>query len=551
MSKNEKLASPAESASSKYTAIIYMRLSNADEKGVESDSVGNQRKLIYEWLKNHPEIEVVGEKVDDGYTGLMFERPAFQQMLADMDEGKINCCISKDLSRLGRNAIDVGFYIEKYFPLRGIRYIAINDGYDSADPNSGGMMISILNLVNERYAMEIGQKIRATKQMNIRKGLFVGQVAPYGYLKSEANHHKLVPDPEVAPIIRRLFEMIADGKNISELIQWLVDSGAPTPHQHYVAKGFKKAKATDGSLKWAKSMLHKILRNRVYCGDMVQNKLHTVSYHSVVLPASEHIIVADTHEGIVSRALFDRVQTRWKSREKAAPRYGYNVFAGKLVCGHCGYTMQRGFNTQGKARFDCNTRSNYHKDACVPVHIDETGLRAALLCLLQKQAAVFIDEKRIDSAAHGKQIDNAAHSEDSSEIGNMRKHIAQTKQERERVTGFSKSLYENLVSGNIDQEDYAFLKKHYEQQLSTLESNAKILREKHTKALEKQTLCHKAKSAYSAVLGTEILTDEAINTLVRRVSVFSDKRIEVEYRFSDALEIESDNKSDMEVSVYA
>jgi len=533
-----------------YKVGAYVRLSAVDRKQ-KGDSIENQQAIIAAFVVEQSDMTLVQTYIDNGTTGTHFERPAFQQMLADMDEGKINCCISKDLSRLGRNAIDAGFYIEKHFPLRGIRYIAINENYDSVDPNSGGMMVSIMNLINERYALEIGQKIRATKQMNIRKGLFVGQVAPYGYLKSEADHHILVPDPEAAPIVRWLFEMAADGKSISELVQWLVDSGTPTPHQHYVAKGFKKAKATDHSLQWSKFMLYTILRNRVYCGDMVQNKLHTVSYRSTVLPASEHIVVTDTHEGIVSRELFDQVQTRWRNPKKPTARHGRNVFTKKLVCGHCGHTLYRSFNAKEKAHFSCSTRINYHKNACVPVHIDEVDLRAALLCLLQKQAAVFADEKRIDSAAHGKQIHNAAHSEDSSEIGDIRKQITQIKQERERVTSFAKSLYENLVSGDIDQEDYTFLKAHYEQQLSALEDRAKALRGQHSKALEKQALYHKAKSAYSAVLGTEVLTDEAIDVLVRRVSVFSDKRIEVEYRFSDALETESDNKSDMEVSVYA
>ena len=172
----------------------YIRMSVEDRKR-KGNSIENQQSLIAMYIEEHAGLELTEVYIDDGLSGRFFDRPAFSRMIEDMESGKINCCITKDLSRLGRNAIDTGYYIEKFFPIKGIRYIAITDNYDSADPKSGGLMISLKNMVNEAYALEVSRKVRATIQMNIRNGCFVGSIAPYGYFKSENDCHKLVVDP--------------------------------------------------------------------------------------------------------------------------------------------------------------------------------------------------------------------------------------------------------------------------------------------------------------------------------------------------------------------
>jgi DNA invertase Pin-like site-specific DNA recombinase len=195
----------------------YVRLSVEDRKKI-GDSIENQQAIIWAYIEDHTDLELADTYIDNGVTGLTMERPEFQRMLADLESGRINACVTKDLSRLGRSAIDTGYYIEKYFPTHNIRYIAINDNYDSADPNSGGIMVSLKNMVNEHYALETGRKIRATKQMQIRNGCFVGNHAPYGYLKYPNDKHKLVIDPYASGVVRRIFEMFADGHGVTFIL---------------------------------------------------------------------------------------------------------------------------------------------------------------------------------------------------------------------------------------------------------------------------------------------------------------------------------------------
>ncbi|MCL1877911.1 MAG: recombinase family protein [Defluviitaleaceae bacterium] len=300
---------PAEATARTFRVGGYVRLS-AEDKKVKGDSIETQQAIIRAYIDERPDLELTEIYIDNGLSGQSFQRPAFTQMLEDMQSGKINCCISKDLSRLGRNAIDTGYYIEKFFPTKGIRYIAITDDYDSADPNSGGVMISLKNMVNEHYALEIGRKIRQTKQMNIRKGKFVGRLAPYGYAKCAEDKHQLVLDPYAAPIVLRMYEMAAEGYSVAEISQWLNTNGILPPKRYYHSLGLASDKDIR-NIHWSKSVLYSILKNRVYCGDMVQGKFHTRSYVQKSVQKSDWVIVENTHTGIVSRELFERVQLRW------------------------------------------------------------------------------------------------------------------------------------------------------------------------------------------------------------------------------------------------
>ena len=256
----------------------YVRLSSVDRKQ-KGDSIENQQAIIKAFVAERSDMILQELYIDNGTTGQTFEREGFQRMLADLDSGKIDCCISKDLSRLGRNAIDTGYYIEKYFPTRNIRYIAITDNYDSADGQSGGIMVSLKNMVNETYALEVGRKIRATKQMQIQNGLFVGQYAPYGYLKCRDNCHAIEVEPTAAVIVKQIFEMAASGETDSAILEWLNGNGVLPPRQHLRALGVLTDKQVTEQMLWNKGAIYTILRNRVYAGDMAQGK----NRHEVVL----------------------------------------------------------------------------------------------------------------------------------------------------------------------------------------------------------------------------------------------------------------------------
>ena len=196
----------------KYQATAYIRLSYTDDRSSESDSVTNQRKLIENFIERNPDIQIVSEKIDDGYSGIIFHRPGFQQMLSDIEAGLINCVIVKDLSRLGRNVIDTGYYIERYFPMQKVRFIAVNDRYDSSSPDNAhdGIIIPLRNMINEAYAMDIARKIKAQQRQAMKDGKYVGGRTPYGYLKAPDDCHQLIVDPVAAEVVKTMFQWAAE-----------------------------------------------------------------------------------------------------------------------------------------------------------------------------------------------------------------------------------------------------------------------------------------------------------------------------------------------------
>jgi DNA invertase Pin-like site-specific DNA recombinase len=316
--KSRKCIEPAEltepteptvpqTAMPSYRIGAYVRLSAVDRKQ-KGDSIENQQAIISAFVAENPMLELTEIYIDNGVSGQTIERPAFQRMLADLEDGKINCCVTKDLSRLGRNAIDMGYYIEKYFPTHNIRYIAINDNYDSADSNTSGIVVSIKNMLNEAFALEIGRKIRATKQMNIHNGAFVGRIAPYGYLKNKTDCHKLVTDKYAAPIVRQIFEKAADGHSVTTITEWLNDCGVLPPRRYLHSIGLAAQKEAGGHIHWNKGTIYRILKNKIYVGDMVQGKSRTKEHLQVKLPESEWVITENTHEPIISRDLFEKTQ---------------------------------------------------------------------------------------------------------------------------------------------------------------------------------------------------------------------------------------------------
>ena len=509
-----------------YLAGAYVRLS-AEDKKQKGDSIEGQQALIRAYIEEHPGIELA-ETYIDNVSGQSFERPSFTRMVEDMESGRINCCVTKDLSRLGRNAIDTGYYIEKYFPAHGIRYIAINDDYDSADPNSGGIMVNLKNMVNEHYALEIGRKIRQTKQMNIRKGKFVGRLAPYGFLKNDEDNHILVHDPYAAPIVRCMFEMAAEGKGVRAITDWLNDSGILPPKRYAFSIGVASEKDAFGHEHWNKGALYSLLKNRVYCGDMVQGKFKTQSYVQQKLPKSDWIIVEGTHEGIVSRELFDAVQALWaESKPRNHVDLSGNIFLRKVFCGHCGFSLKRRPNKgKGKYSLGCTTRHTYAKGDCVPVSIDETVLKETLLDVLNKKAEVF----RLDGTGAAGKRQSEADAADRAELKSIQAEIGKTSR-------FLQSLYESLTQGDISREEYRDLRAGYEAKIAELSDRERETRSRMVERIANESVKAKAAANLKEVRLLTELTADTLDKLIDRIIVFEDKSIEVHYKFADSMAI--------------
>lgn len=288
-----------------WRAGLYIRLS-VEGNGNRGDSLETQRQIMEAHLALYPDIEIVDTYTDNGISGQTFERPDFQRMLADIEVQKIDCVVVKDLSRLGRNAIDSGYFLEKYFPRHNVRVISANDQYDSeaADSGSGQIALPLKNLVNEAYALDIARKVRAQQYRAMQAGEFVGPRPPYGYRKDPTNCHRLLVNEDTAPVVQQIFRWAADGLALNRIVKQLNEANTLTPSHYLASVGLIANQKLIGSGSWQTRTVGKILADEVYVGDMVQGKSRSVRRKQVPTGPADWIVVKGTHEPLISRELF-------------------------------------------------------------------------------------------------------------------------------------------------------------------------------------------------------------------------------------------------------
>ena len=438
-----------------YNACIYARLSRDDGDKLESDSIINQKALIRDFLSKHPEIHAVSEKTDDGYSGVNFDRPAFQEMMDEIRSGKINCVVVKDLYRFGRNYIEAGNYIERVFPFLGVRFIAINDNYDSLDRNqSDSLIIPFKNLINDAYCKDISVKIRSQLEIKRKKGQFLGAFAVYGYLKDEENHNKLVVDTHASEIVRAIFKWKRQGMSQGRIADKLNMQGVLCPMEYKISLGMKVQTNFRVHKKalWSQTAVTRILSNEIYTGVLVQGKQGTPNYKiKKILPKdeAEWIRVEGAVPVIIDRDTFDSVQMILKKDIRIAPEEEVVYpLSGYLKCGDCGQNMVRkSYNAGGKAYsyFICSTRKA--GKGCSTHTIREDELMDMVLQSVSKKVEYICEiEKLLDI------VDSLPESQMN--VFNYDAQIVRLKEDIERYKSFKLKLYENLQEGLIGQDEY-------------------------------------------------------------------------------------------------
>ncbi|WP_286082441.1 MULTISPECIES: recombinase family protein [Bacillota] len=510
-----------------WKAALYIRLS-VEFNGQRGDSLETQKKIMESFAALHPDIQVSGIYTDNGITGRTFERAAFQQMLADVEAGKINCIIVKDLSRLGRSTIDTGYYIEKYFPVRQVRFIAVNDQYDSeADQNSGEhIILPFKNMVNEAYAADISRKVRSQTRQSMKSGDYVGARPPYGYRKDPENCHKLIVNEETAPAVRDIFQWAADGVSLNRIATRLNEQGIITPGFYLVKCGLIKPSRLMGSGNWQTWTITKILADEVYVGDMVQGKTKTIGHKQVPTEPEEWIVVRDTHEPLIRRELFEKVQelrrqAAEKSRDQTGIPYTENVLRGRIFCGHCGKNLHRK-RSHGVYYFHCISNGRIAKDYCPGVCLKETDLFDIILAYIMKEA-----ETVIGNNLRLKEQDPRIAERKASAEKEQKRLLASVEQNR----SFLRSLYENLVTGILTSGEYAELKQDYESRITADMAQAQALDEQQ-KELQKQL--HKFSSLakkLAMIDGNTKLTARLVDELIEKVIVRDRQNVEIVFRF--------------------
>lgn len=523
-----------------WRAAIYVRLSVEDAR-TRTDSIETQQLIIQEFLEDHRDIQVFDTYIDNGTTGTNFQRPAFQKMLDDIESVKVNCVIVKDLSRLGRNSIDTGYYIERYFPGKKVRFIAVNEDYDTEKEHNeqDALMIPLRNMINEAYSIDIGKKIKAQQRQAMKDGKFVGARAPYGYLKSPDDCHQLIVDPIASKVVYQMFQWAAEGNGINTIVMKLNDARYLPPSLYKQSIDEFPGKVQHYRLSagpWSSWSVIKVLRNQVYVGDLVQGKSKIIDHQQVKANEDEYTIVQNTHEAIINRELFEQVQrllTATGQKAIAARKHSFtpNPLKGKVFCGHCGRSLHRGEAERKKSDnvyvITCLTRYRYDRNGCPGVHIYEHKLIAAVTELLQKE---------LDTVLGSLHLSPDQTDEEQRKVDSIRREITACRNEIQRLRGLKRGLYENLLSGVLTQEEHQFMRSRYngqvEQQniaMEALEASLKLLHQ-HDK------LRSKLQDDAQLLRNRPELAVEIINRLIKRIEITHDRHITVYYTFTDEVQ---------------
>ena len=515
---------------------LYMRLSVADgdvrnDEKEESNSIENQRAALHDFVERRNDLTgEIAEYIDDGYSGTNFDRPQFKLMLEDMKAGKIDVLITKDLSRLGRNFIEVGDYMEQIFPLLGVRYIAINSNYDSNDfiGNTIGLEMSVMNLVNNLYCKDLSKKVRSGVETIWKSGRSTNSRPAFGYLRDPENKYNWIIDPEAAATVRRIFNMAADGCGYQHILSVLNEEGVLTPGQYREMKGHVKKvnrKVADSEWKWTYENIWKILKTYEYTGALVQKKFSRITVGSTSarrVPDDERIVVENHHEPIVDKETYYKARALVKEHKRGGV-VGSDDFPLRkvLYCGNCGLrlykprSLERYVKCKHKAvigKHSACSDSRYQLDKIET--IVRRSLRNQLLKL--EQLRDQLDQEKSNMPDYSK------------EIKKLKNQINSLEEKKSR-------LYELYADAEIDKESYL-------KQRNDIKIRLKELKEKldgymlphESEETQLQLYDHFIRLAERLLSGNE-LTDEIVEAFIERINIYDEEHIEIIFKFEDLL----------------
>ena len=462
-----------------WNATLYLRLSRDDGDKEESGSITGQRELLRDYISQHPELREYAIRIDDGFSGSTFERPGFQKMIEDVKAGRTDCIIVKDLSRFGRNYLDAGEYIEKIFPFLGVRFIAVNDNYDSLGEkkSSDDLIIPFKNLINEAYCRDISMKIRSQLEIKRKNGQFLGSFAAFGYLKDEQDKNKLVVDQYAADIVRDIFKWKLEGISPQDIADALNKLGVLSPMEYKRSLGMKYTTSFKTSAKaaWSAGTVIRILKNPIYTGVLIQGKETTPSYKvhkRIAKDKSEWTVIENSHEAIISGIDFDSVQKVLKCDTRRSPDdKAVGLFSGMLFCGDCGASMVRKTVPAGEKKYVYYVCSAHKQDkSCSPHRMRDTALEEIVLDSLRQHIREVVNMSELLNITDTAPLRTA-------QAQKIQRQLDKKREEYEKLQKLLMSLYENLTDGVIDREEYARLKASFTARADEAEKQMDALRE--------------------------------------------------------------------------
>ena len=527
---------------------LYCRLSRDDGADGDSNSISNQKRMLSKYAKEHG-FDNTRFYVDDGYTGTNFNRPGFLKMLEDMDAGYVSTLIIKDMSRLGRDYLQSGYYTESYFPDRNIRFIAINDGVDSI--NGDNEFIPFRNIMNEMYARDISRKVRSAHRIRGNMGEPLGQ-PPYGYMKSPENKKKWIIDPPAAAVVRKIFRLFLEGKGIDTIARMMQEDGHLNCTAYWQSKGIGRGgkKVQPNPYKWKCSTISGILQRQEYCGDIINFKTTSRSFKNrrrIDNAPEDRVIFKDVHEPIISREDFEIVQKLAGNVKRRPPKPengDKNIFCDLLYCADCGKKLWYHTNTNNSNihYFSC---SNYVKDyrgTCPTRHyIRVEGVEQVVLRELARLAAYLEEDEEAFVELLAKKSEKDAQMERKLLQNELQSSIARN----EAVARLFEKLYEDNATGKVTDDWFMQLSHKYEMERVALKERINEIQIKlHDMDHHKQGY-ERFVSIIRKLLDMEVLTFPILRELIDRIEVYEaegtgksrTQRIAIYYRFVGYLEL--------------
>ena len=522
---------------------IYIRLSKEDARSFdESESVSNQRAIIEEHIASFndgDEYIIVDEYVDDGISGTTDdEREDFQRMLSDIKKGRINCVIVKDLARSFRNYSDQGYYLDDWFPRFNVRFISLYhqplDSYKEPQ-NMRSIAVPIQGVLNENHCAETSDKVREVFDMKRRNGEHIGSFAAYGYIKDPNDKNALVVDEEAAEVVRDIFTKFLDGMSKNAIVHYLNEHGVLSPAAYKRERlGLKYQNPSIDPAKrplWGTVTITTILKNRMYCGDMVQGRYRVKSYKihvQEVVPEDEWYIVENTHEAIIDRDIFVKVQRLLLRDTRTAPqKKQIYLFSGFLRCADCGKAMTRS-KVGGTVYYYCRTYKDQSKNACTKHTIKHNRLEAAVLYAVQQQVYLAVDyTKTIERINRAPLV--------KSQSKKLADAIEQKERELSKIARYKQAIYQDWKDGEISHSDYRHMKEDYEEQAEALNEVIEKLRAEQVElenGIDTENPFLKAFRQYGNI---EKLTRDVLIELVDHIKVYEGGNISIVFRFADEL----------------
>ena len=509
-----------------FNTALYIRLSREDGDNMESESITNQRDLLHLFLeKTKEKLVYIDEYVDDGFTGSNFDRPSWKRLMRDLENGKVNTIITKDLSRMGRDYISMGEYIERIFPEKGIRYIAINDDIDTLHETPGLEFLQFKLMFNDYFLKDTSKKIRKVLRSKKEKGEFLGFKAPYGYLKDPSDKHKLIVDENVRPIIKKIFLLAYTGKSPRQIADIFSKEHIETPSVYANLNRGMKSTAYD---LWCPRTIEEMLTNETYVGNMTQGRRRKINYKSkkeIRTPKEEWIIIENTHEAIIDKKIFDTVGELLKKNKNKPTGNNIMLLTGFMVCKECGHKIGINKSSDGKRYYcHCSYYTAHSKyGLCTPHSLNYKKLENLVLEEIRKMCKEYVDSTNFKERIEAARKKNDIKVKKQVEISILEKKIRTN-------NSYIDKVYEDKLNGNIDIEMFNRLTTKYKDEIISLKKRIESI-EKESTAIDKADTNKDILEKINEYLALEKPTRALLVNLIDKILISEDKTIEIHYKF--------------------